>query len=42
MSQEEVDEKAEAIFPAEMLTGLTDSNWKSRLAAVEQFSQVRF
>lgn len=40
LSQEEVDEKAESLFPAEMLNGLADSNWKLRLAAVEQFIQI--
>lgn len=40
LSQEEVDEKAEVLFPAEMLNGLADSNWKLRLAAVEQFIQI--
>uniref|UniRef100_A0A1B6CWX2 TOG domain-containing protein n=1 Tax=Clastoptera arizonana TaxID=38151 RepID=A0A1B6CWX2_9HEMI len=39
MSPEEVDEKAETIFPAEMLSGLTDANWKTRLTSVEQFIQ---
>lgn len=39
-SQEEVDEKAETLFPTEMLNGLADSNWKLRLAAVEQFIQI--
>lgn len=40
MSPEEVDEKAEAIFPMDLLTGLADSNWKTRLASMEQFQQV--
>ncbi|KAG8312018.1 hypothetical protein J6590_031481 [Homalodisca vitripennis] len=40
MSPEEVDEKAEAIFPPDLLSGLADSNWKNRLAAVEQFHQL--
>ncbi|XP_075235279.1 msps cytoskeleton-associated protein 5 isoform X2 [Lycorma delicatula] len=40
LSDEEVAEKAEAIFSAEILSGLSDSNWKTRLGAVEQFSQT--
>lgn len=36
MTPEEIQEKAEEILPADLLNGLVDSNWKSRLAAVEQ------
>lgn len=40
LSQEEVDEKAAAIFSQEIILGLSDSNWKTRLSAVEQLTQV--
>ncbi|XP_055533540.1 protein mini spindles isoform X2 [Wyeomyia smithii] len=40
MSQEEIDEKAAEIFPADVINGLVDSNWKTRLAAVEIFSEM--
>ncbi|XP_033245413.1 protein mini spindles isoform X4 [Drosophila miranda] len=36
MPAEEVQDKAEEMLPAEILSGLVDSNWKTRLAAVEQ------
>ncbi|XP_034663855.1 protein mini spindles isoform X2 [Drosophila subobscura] len=36
MASEEVQAKSEEILPAEILSGLVDSNWKTRLAAVEQ------
>ncbi|KAM8705778.1 hypothetical protein ACLKA7_010128 [Drosophila subpalustris] len=36
MSPEEVQDKADELLPAEILNGLVDSNWKNRLAAVEQ------
>ncbi|KAH8294844.1 hypothetical protein KR018_003531 [Drosophila ironensis] len=36
MAPEEVQAKAEEILPADILNGLVDSNWKTRLAAVEQ------
>ncbi|PNF34799.1 Protein mini spindles [Cryptotermes secundus] len=39
LSQEEVDEKAAAIFSQEIILGLSDSNWKTRLSAVEQLTQ---
>ncbi|XP_066599618.1 protein mini spindles isoform X2 [Prorops nasuta] len=38
LSIEEVDEIAAQILPAEVISGLSDSNWKTRLNAVEQFS----
>jgi cytoskeleton-associated protein 5 len=40
LSQEEVDEKAAAILSEEIISGLTDTNWKTRLSAVEQLTQV--
>lgn len=36
ITPEELQEKSEEILPAEILNGLVDSNWKNRLAAVEQ------
>jgi cytoskeleton-associated protein 5 len=40
LTQEEVDEKAAAIFSEEILSGLSDADWKTRLSAVEQLTQV--
>lgn len=40
LGQEEVDEKASAIFSEEIISGLSDGNWKTRLSAVEQLTQV--
>lgn len=37
LSPEEVDEKAAELLSAEILSGLTDSNWKTRLATAETF-----
>ncbi|XP_030375807.1 protein mini spindles isoform X2 [Scaptodrosophila lebanonensis] len=37
MSPEEVQAKADEIIPMDILNGLVDSNWKNRLAAVENF-----
>ncbi|XP_075981824.1 msps cytoskeleton-associated protein 5 isoform X2 [Anticarsia gemmatalis] len=37
LSQEEVDAKAEMLFPADVISGLGDSNWKNRLSAVQSF-----
>lgn len=39
-SSEEIDEMAAQLLPAEIITGLADSNWKTRLAAVMQLSDV--
>ncbi|XP_032578815.1 protein mini spindles isoform X5 [Drosophila sechellia] len=36
LTPEELQEKSEEILPADILNGLVDSNWKNRLAAVEQ------
>lgn len=40
LTQEEVDEKAAAIFSEEIILGLSDADWKTRLSAVEQLTQV--
>lgn len=40
LSEEEVDEKAAAIFSEEIISGLSDADWKIRLSAVEQLTQV--
>lgn len=40
LSQEEIDEKAAEILPSEIISGLTDSNWKTRLASIESFLQL--
>lgn len=37
MSPEEVDEKAVDLLPAEIISGLVDSNWKTRLTTAETF-----
>ncbi|XP_065581749.1 cytoskeleton-associated protein 5-like [Artemia franciscana] len=43
LSQEEVDEQFLALFPAQVVSELTDSNWKMRLAAMEQvLEKIRF
>ncbi|XP_020296342.1 protein mini spindles isoform X2 [Pseudomyrmex gracilis] len=39
-SPEEIDEMATQLLPAEVIAGLADSNWKTRLAAVIQLSDV--
>lgn len=39
-STEEIEEMASQILPSEVISGLVDSNWKTRLSAVEQLSQV--
>lgn len=36
MSPDEVQDKADELLPADILSGLVDTNWKNRLAAVEQ------
>jgi len=41
LSPEEVEEKAAAILPADVISGLVDANWKARLAAMESFNQVK-
>lgn len=37
MTPEEVDEKIGDLLPKDMTSGLTDSNWKTRLASAEHF-----
>lgn len=37
MTPEEVDEKAAELLPAEIVSGLVDSNWKNRLSTAETF-----
>ncbi|XP_039748476.1 protein mini spindles isoform X3 [Pararge aegeria] len=37
LSQEEVDAKAEQLFPGDVINGLGDGNWKNRLSAVQSF-----
>lgn len=39
-SLEEIEEMATQMLPAEVITGLVDSNWKTRLAAVTQLLDV--
>lgn len=39
-SPEEIEEMAAQLLPAEIITGLVDSNWKTRLAAVTQLSDT--
>ncbi|CAL1688758.1 unnamed protein product [Lasius platythorax] len=39
-SPEEIDEMAAQLLPVEVITGLLDSNWKTRLAAVTQLSDT--
>ena len=41
LSQEEALEKAADVLPEDVLTGLTDVNWKVRLSSVESFTEVR-
>lgn len=38
---EAVDEKAGAVLPSDLLTGLESGNWKERMAAMEKFIEVR-
>ncbi|XP_023289884.1 protein mini spindles isoform X2 [Orussus abietinus] len=40
LSSEEVDELAAQTLPSDVISGLVDSNWKTRLAAVEQLSEA--
>jgi cytoskeleton-associated protein 5 len=40
LSQEEVDEQAPEILPPEIISGLVDSNWKTRLSSIETFLQL--
>lgn len=38
LSPEEVDEKVTDLLPGDVISGLADANWKTRLAAVESFA----
>uniref|UniRef100_A0A240PP00 TOG domain-containing protein n=1 Tax=Anopheles atroparvus TaxID=41427 RepID=A0A240PP00_ANOAO len=38
LSQEEVDERAAELLPADAVGGLVDANWKTRLGAMEAFA----
>lgn len=40
MTEEEVEEKAFEMFPGNMVTGLSDNDWKVRLSSAEQYLQV--
>ncbi|XP_059352575.1 cytoskeleton-associated protein 5-like isoform X2 [Daphnia carinata] len=40
LSPEEVEEKAAAILPPDVITGITDANWKTRLGAMESMMQT--
>ncbi|KAG7191094.1 hypothetical protein KM043_007130 [Ampulex compressa] len=40
LSDEEVEEMVLQFLPNEVLSGLTDSNWKTRLTAVEQLYEI--
>lgn len=40
ITDEEFEEKCESLLPPNLLNHLTDSSWKTRLAAAEQFLQV--
>jgi cytoskeleton-associated protein 5 len=42
LSPEDVEEKAAAILPPDVITGITDANWKTRLGAMESLMQVWF
>ncbi|XP_052744603.1 protein mini spindles [Bicyclus anynana] len=37
LSQEEIDARAEQLFPGDVINGLGDGNWKNRLTAVQSF-----
>lgn len=40
LTPEEVDEKAAELLPPDVCSGLIDSNWKTRLSAVESFQNT--
>lgn len=42
LSSEEAEEKAAAILPPDVMTGITDANWKTRLGAMEAMIQASF
>ena len=35
-----MEDKAAAILPEDVISGLASSNWKERLAAMEKFTEV--
>ena len=38
--EEELEEKASSIFPADTILGFSNSNWKERLSSVEKLLNV--
>lgn len=40
LTPEEVDEQATDILPPDVISGLIDSNWKTRLSSIESFQQT--
>ncbi|KAK3702253.1 hypothetical protein QZH41_019815, partial [Actinostola sp. cb2023] len=40
MTDEEVDDKAAAILPADVLSQLSDANWKERFSGMEKLNQI--
>ena len=40
LTPEEADEKAAVVLPADVVSGIGDSNWKTRLGAMESMIQV--
>lgn len=40
LTPEEIDEKLAEILPADVVSGLGDANWKTRLSAIENFIQI--
>lgn len=40
LTPEEVDEQAAEILPPDVISGLCDSNWKTRLSSIETFLQL--
>ena len=41
LSDDEVEEKAAAVLPPDVISGMIDTNWKTRLGAMESMIQVR-
>jgi len=37
MSTEEIDEKIEELLPSDVINGMCDANWKTRLSSMETF-----
>lgn len=40
MSQEEIDEQASEILPGDVMSGLVDSDWKTRLSSIQTFQKT--